>query len=344
MTALRKQHRTRYATIDNEILQDRRLSYRARGIASFIFSKPDGWPVTIENLMGGEGAEGRDAIRTALQELATLGYLMRRRESDTNGQKSTTTIVADYPAFIEIGTPEERINGYHAPTDLLETDMLETDMLEREGSFSSDLSNNNNGSNTNTKLPKTGGAFAAQKTPRVVAQKQPKAKRQRKPKQPEFGQGQLGIDDIEPEAMEEKSSEFKDMAAMIYEILGWNPKLVNTGYHIQVSKLVKELRDQRYNLDSLRDFWNHVWTNDFRWTKHHKHPSLADLRAGIGKLHTPVIPPAAPKKVYGLVQDKNGYYIRREAEDGQLPNGVAQLTPQEVDYYAIPRAKRMGEN
>lgn len=193
-----------------------------------------------------------------------------------------------------------------------------------------------------------GAAFASQKTARVVASKKPvpapsspkKAKRTK----PQYGQGQLGIDDVDPVPIGEKTSEFKDMAAMVYQILGWNPKLVNQGYHIQVSKLVKQLRDERYTVDSLRDFWNHVWTNDFRWTKHTKHPSLADLRAGIGKLHTPVIAPAAPAKVYGLVQDKDGNYIRREAEDGQLPNGVAQLTPAEVEYYKTPRAKRMGEN
>ncbi len=110
MSILRKTTRRGYTHISNELLEDSRLSYRARGIASFLLSKPDDWEIKIEYLMR-VGVEGEKAIRTALHELAQYGYLMRARVREGDHIR-TVTYIADYPAYLETGSVEQRINGY----------------------------------------------------------------------------------------------------------------------------------------------------------------------------------------------------------------------------------------
>lgn len=117
MSMLRKQAKSDYTHLSNDLLGNEELSFRARGIAAFLLSKPNDWIIKIEYLVR-QGSEGREAIRAALQELATHGYLMRDRLTDEAGKLRTVTYIADYPAYINVGTVERRILGYEPPTEL----------------------------------------------------------------------------------------------------------------------------------------------------------------------------------------------------------------------------------
>lgn len=118
MSTLRKQTRSGYTHICNELIDAEGLSYRARGIAMHLLSKPDDWIIKIEYLMR-HGKEGKKAIRTAMQELAQYGFLMRDRVLGQDGKITTVTYIADYPAFIDVGSAERRIIGYEpAATDI----------------------------------------------------------------------------------------------------------------------------------------------------------------------------------------------------------------------------------
>lgn len=108
---LRKRPKSGFTVVSNDVIEDARLSYRARGVALLLLSRPDDWEISLPWLMK-MGVEGRDAIRKCLHELATYGYLMRVREKDESGALRTLTLLADYPAFSDHGTPENRINGY----------------------------------------------------------------------------------------------------------------------------------------------------------------------------------------------------------------------------------------
>lgn len=75
-----------YKAIDNRILADHRLSWKARGILAYLLSKPDHWEVMVQHLVN-SGPDGRDAVRGALKELEEVGYLTK--EMQPRGEKGT---------------------------------------------------------------------------------------------------------------------------------------------------------------------------------------------------------------------------------------------------------------
>lgn len=62
-------------------LRDPRLSWKAKGIAAYLLSKPKGWRIWTADLIK-RSTDGRDAVLTGLAELETCGYLHRSRTND----------------------------------------------------------------------------------------------------------------------------------------------------------------------------------------------------------------------------------------------------------------------
>ena len=90
---LRKRRRKDpYLQIDRRTIRDDRLSFRALGILTYLLDKPDNWVVRstalAKNGRPGNNREGRDAVRSALRELARFGYyrLERRQMLTASGK------------------------------------------------------------------------------------------------------------------------------------------------------------------------------------------------------------------------------------------------------------------
>lgn len=97
MTIIRAERPSnKFAIIRNEVLQDERLSFRARGVLASILSRPDNWRCSAWDLAT-EGREGRRAILTALTELEDHGYIQRVKKQDEGGKWATCTYVFDMP-------------------------------------------------------------------------------------------------------------------------------------------------------------------------------------------------------------------------------------------------------
>ena len=65
-----------YTQIPNDWVRDTRLSFKARGLLTLVMSHSSGWSLSI-NALAEQNQEGKDAIRSAINELETLGYLSR---------------------------------------------------------------------------------------------------------------------------------------------------------------------------------------------------------------------------------------------------------------------------
>lgn len=92
-----------FTIISNAWLRDPALSWKAKGLLSYIASHAPGHTLTTDQIIA-EGCDGRDAVRAGLQELERRGYL-RRVKLRGEGGKITGT---DY----ELGEPEQTaVNG-----------------------------------------------------------------------------------------------------------------------------------------------------------------------------------------------------------------------------------------
>jgi hypothetical protein len=78
MTLIRTKHENNFSVISNKIAKDKNLSYKAKGIWFYAFTKPDDWVFYEKDLIE-NSKDGRDAVRSGLKELEEHGYLHRFR-------------------------------------------------------------------------------------------------------------------------------------------------------------------------------------------------------------------------------------------------------------------------
>ena len=93
---VREPGRHRWVVIDQAVIRNPTLSYRARGILATLLSMPDHWEVNSEWLAM-MGSEGRDAIRAALRELEAAGHMIRHKAQTADGRWTSHWVVYEQP-------------------------------------------------------------------------------------------------------------------------------------------------------------------------------------------------------------------------------------------------------
>jgi hypothetical protein len=100
-----------YVVMPNDAVNDRRLSFRARGLLAYMLGRPPGWSFSAKRLAL-EGLEGREAIAAAIRELSAMGYYRVERVNAGRGRFVMVTEVAARPDLMPPpGT------GYRGPVD-----------------------------------------------------------------------------------------------------------------------------------------------------------------------------------------------------------------------------------
>lgn len=128
-----RRQRSTWTTVDNRIINDRRLSMKALGLLVFMLSKPDNWEFSQEAL-GDWFSEGRDAMRSVMKNLAAAGYIRREISRLPNGQLRTLTIVTEEPdtGFPTPAEPTPADPPGGQPVPLVKTDSVKTDPVKTE--------------------------------------------------------------------------------------------------------------------------------------------------------------------------------------------------------------------
>lgn len=85
MAVFRVEKTRDYTVMANHHLKNRNLSLKAKGLLSVILSLPDEWDYTLKGLAR-ISKEGVDAIREAIRELESEGYVVRSRSRNERGQ------------------------------------------------------------------------------------------------------------------------------------------------------------------------------------------------------------------------------------------------------------------
>ena len=91
-----------YSVVHNELIEDKRISFKARGLLIYLLSKPDHWKTTMAHLAA-VSPEGIHAVRSGMKELEQVGYVKRIRKQNSSGQWSMHTVIFDQPQPVDKG-------------------------------------------------------------------------------------------------------------------------------------------------------------------------------------------------------------------------------------------------
>lgn len=101
MAILHLARRETYTVVDNVVLRDPELSWRAKGLWTYLMGLPDGWRVNAADLSS-RATDGVHAVRTIMRELETAGLLLVERRHAGN-RWSTHITVAEAPGLFTEG-------------------------------------------------------------------------------------------------------------------------------------------------------------------------------------------------------------------------------------------------
>lgn len=135
MAKVRK-FQSQFAQVPNAMLQDSRLSFKARGLWAYMQSLPDDWDFAVERIA--EGKDGKDAVRSGLRELEAAGYLSRKMISVGAGGSETeyslSVPVAENPTAQTVAVAENPPAG-NPPADIGITKKQVTDKYKSQGAI-----------------------------------------------------------------------------------------------------------------------------------------------------------------------------------------------------------------
>lgn len=115
-TIHRKKLTDNFTVLPNALLQDKRLSFKARGILCLMLSLPQNWQ-TYSSWIQEQGLEGREAVQSALAELEVLGYLQRNPEKDDHTGRFLGNVWHwNSEPKIQIPADGKPSDGFPAPT------------------------------------------------------------------------------------------------------------------------------------------------------------------------------------------------------------------------------------
>jgi len=118
-----------YARIPNRILNDKKLSWKSKGLLAYCMSKPENWEIRITDLVN-KSTEGESAVRSAIKELIELGYCegvqLKNQDGSILGYQYN---FADFPFFNPPYSENPHVenphveNHQHSNTELSKTEL-----------------------------------------------------------------------------------------------------------------------------------------------------------------------------------------------------------------------------
>ena len=74
-----------FVQIDKRNLENKKLSWKAKGLLTYLISKPDDWKIYVSELST-RSIDGDNSVRAGLKELEKVGHLEKRRLKDKKGR------------------------------------------------------------------------------------------------------------------------------------------------------------------------------------------------------------------------------------------------------------------
>ena len=98
MSGIVRIHKQRgdFSVVPSAPLNDASLTWEARGMHAYLVSKPDGWQISMVDLIK-QSPAGRDKTRRILRELTGAGYVKRTRRQQEDGTFAWDSVVYEQP-------------------------------------------------------------------------------------------------------------------------------------------------------------------------------------------------------------------------------------------------------
>ena len=101
MSVFKIEKNKNYTVMSNYHLRDKNLSYKAKGLLSFMLSLPEDWDYSINGLVS-ISKESRDGIRSILKELQEHHYVEIEKVRGYNGYFEYNYLIYEVPHFISL--------------------------------------------------------------------------------------------------------------------------------------------------------------------------------------------------------------------------------------------------
>lgn len=140
-TIKRVKRNTPFVQIDKTALQDKTLSWKAKGVLAYLLSLPDDWQIYLSEIKN-HARDGKDATRTAVDELIKAGYITRKEAEKQVGRfAGYNYTVSDFPqrennrvGFSATDEPQRmNRNGKSATTNNIQTNKVKTNTIYIKG-------------------------------------------------------------------------------------------------------------------------------------------------------------------------------------------------------------------
>lgn len=103
-----------YTIMSNHHLRDQNLSHSARGLLSFLLSLPENWDYSFNGLVA-ISKEGKDAVRSMINELKDAKYIKISQYRDEKGWFKSKYDVYEYPYDMTLKMTNYRTPAFPVP-------------------------------------------------------------------------------------------------------------------------------------------------------------------------------------------------------------------------------------
>ena len=105
----RRKKPSKYVQLDNRLLQDETLSWKAKGLLAYLLALPEDWQVNIADLTK-RSTDGRDGTASGIKELVAAGYVFRERVTNRGRFEGYDYHVFEQPEYTEDWKTENGIS------------------------------------------------------------------------------------------------------------------------------------------------------------------------------------------------------------------------------------------
>lgn len=116
MSIMRIKKEDNYVVLDKTLLNNKTLSWKAKGLHSYLMGLPDDWKVRETDLVN-RSSDGRASTRSAIKELTEAGYIKRVPVREKGKFKEWEFVVHERPVFASKPEEPDTEKGREEPSE-----------------------------------------------------------------------------------------------------------------------------------------------------------------------------------------------------------------------------------